>query len=82
MIKPMPMTIWIAHLETSNFTFDAVGPTQSAALTALRKGWAAHRRQYKARAGADFFRWPELVEDVYTIEVPFPGAVRDMDHVL
>ena len=49
-------TMWMAELETTNFSFRAFGVDQDLALKALRRGWAVHRRQYGAGRVVPFDR--------------------------
>jgi hypothetical protein len=47
------MKVYIATMETRNFTFEGVGTDESRAIAALNAGLEAHRRQYRLPYGWD-----------------------------
>jgi hypothetical protein len=42
-------TIYVASIETRNFSFEGYGATQIEAVQALRAAWNKHAQQYQAR---------------------------------
>lgn len=71
----------IATLSTAHFAFVALGETEAAALAALKRGWARHRREYN-RAAA----WPVVPFAYYADGVRYtelePGqCARDGERI-
>lgn len=66
------MNVHLATLETTNFTFQAIGATEVEAVEAIRKGWNKHAR----RTGA-VIRFDDLRDDVNVIVMQSGRAYRD-----
>lgn len=62
----MALRIYIAHLETRSFDFEAIGITEEEAKRGVRRAWQRWRSLCKQR-GEDIsgmYRWTDLADDV------------------
>jgi hypothetical protein len=66
--------MWKASLDTRNFSFEAYGTSEDAAIATLKHGWEIHARA----TGADM-TWAELDEggSVDTLEIELGVPYRD-----
>ena len=55
------MSLWIAELETRNFSFRAVGKSEADARREMKNTWNAHRRQYSHAHVTPFAEWEDSV---------------------
>jgi hypothetical protein len=70
----MSDTVWIAELDTSHYSFVAVGTTPGAAEASLWMGVRKHCKQ----TGLPWLHMRDSYDDaVNTYEVPFGGCARD-----
>jgi hypothetical protein len=67
--------MFIATLETSNFSFSAYGENEYQAEIALVEGFHQHAKQY----GISHNWWHELACDIYTREILINRAYRDRE---
>lgn len=65
----------LATLDTSHFTFTALGQDAADAMAALEAGWKAHARQY-ARAGSPLLSFKTITE-THEIKITVGGCLRD-----
>lgn len=72
-------TIYLASVDTRNFTFDAAGASRDEALAALRAVLEAHVRQYGARVAPGWLF--EVFEDVQIRELVLGVGYRDREPV-
>lgn len=64
--------MYLATLETSHFSFAALGATADAAINALCLAWGRHQQQTGTAAP-----WIEFAEDVQILPMQIGTAYRD-----
>lgn len=72
------MSLWIAELETSHFSFRAVGKSDADARREMKNTWNAHRRQYSHANVAPFSHFEDAVN---TWEATPTTRLRDYDTI-
>jgi hypothetical protein len=64
--------LWVASLETQNFSFSAYGTTEDEALFALKQGLVTHGHQCQLESD-----WGDIYDDaIYVREVSLGHAYR------
>lgn len=66
------MTLYLATLTTSNFTFTTVGSTEVHALGLMHDAWDCHAEQTGAR-----YTFGDLADDVNVIAIAAGTVLRD-----
>jgi hypothetical protein len=72
------MSLWIAELDTSHFTFRAVGKSEADARREMKNTWNAHRRQYSHANVAPFSHFEDCVN---VWEATSKTRLRDFDTI-
>lgn len=75
--EPADLSVFVATLDTRNFTFLAAGPSRESALKAMTDGLAGHA--VDAQIEPDWFA--EYLEDIRLHEVPAGRCLRDGEPV-
>jgi hypothetical protein len=65
--------MYIARLETENFTFETFANSKKKALDQLKQGLTTHGKQ--RHISPDW--WVERVEDIYTLKIQMGCTYRD-----
>ena len=68
----------LATLDTSHFTFTALGQDAAGAAAAIEAGWKAHARQY-GRAGSPLLSFKAITEthEIRFDKITVGGCLRD-----
>jgi hypothetical protein len=65
--------MYLARLETKNFTFETFANSKTEALDQLKRGLTTHGKQ--RHVNPDW--WVEWIEDVYTLKIKMGCTYRD-----
>lgn len=71
-------SFWIAELETSHFSFRAVGKSEADARREMKNTWNAHRREYRHANVAPFSDYEDAVN---VWEATATTRLRDFDTI-
>jgi hypothetical protein len=71
------MTIHIANLDSSSFTFQATGLTEAEAKAALIRGLKTHAKAYRLATNW----WKTLECDIVIVESTIGGCTRDREAI-
>jgi hypothetical protein len=72
-------TMFLASLETSHFSFNALDTTEKKAIAALKRGLKIHCNQYNVYAEE---MWATYKDDVNVFPIELGGALRDGEELL